>query len=119
MTDDLTTEELRLLLDQHRILWDEVKPTTEETNELVTYMVTDLYGDRTADIDGEIHRSGGRVDFLTELAQSNATAISTLTTTVSNGLKVRAEPPRWMVVVAVPVTIALLGLLGTIAAALL
>jgi hypothetical protein len=60
-------EQLKVMVTEHRELYDEVAPLARDTNEKVSLLVKEIYGTLVPTAADPLHREGGMVELLTEM----------------------------------------------------
>jgi hypothetical protein len=62
--------ELKVMVAEHRELYDDVAPLARDTNEKVSLLVKEIYGTLSPTAADPLNRVGGMVDLLTEMNQT-------------------------------------------------
>lgn len=62
-----TASQLKVMVDEHRELYDEVAPIARDTNVKVNLLVKEIYGVLSPTAADPLHREGGMVDLLTRM----------------------------------------------------
>lgn len=63
-------DDLKVMVNEHRELYDEVAPLARDTNTKVNLLVTEIYGQPAPTAADPFHREGGMVELLTEMNTS-------------------------------------------------
>lgn len=63
-------EELKVMVGEHRELYDDVAPLARDTNAKVNLLVKEIYGTLTPTAADPLHRTGGMVSLLNEMNET-------------------------------------------------